>query len=96
MSEENKKINLMVDNEQRDYPLDILSQDALNKVAAMQFDANTVVPLLSELVRLVQLGQKVDQGQLIDMLPKSGYTVADQPESIVESDEEEPKKEDSE
>ena len=96
MAEENKTLNLVVDNEEREYPLDILSQDALNKIAAMQFDANTVMPILSEVIRLAQLGQKVDQGQLTNMLPQSGYTVAEQPEAVVESDAEEPQEEDSE
>ena len=95
MAEENKTLNLVVDNEEREYPLDILSQDALNKIAAMQFDANTVMPILSEVIRLAQLGQKVDQGQLTSMLPQSGYTVAEQPEAVVESDAEEPQEEDS-
>ena len=96
MAEENKTLHLMVDNEEREYPLDILSQDALNKIAAMQFDANTVMPILSEVIRLAQLGQKVDQGQLTNMLPQSGYTVAEQQEAVVESDAEEPQEEDSE
>ena len=96
MAEETKTLSLMVDNEQREYPLDILSQDALNKIAAMQFDANTVMPILSEVIRLAQLGQKVDQGQLTSMLPQSGYTVAEQTEAVIESDSEEPKEENSE
>tara|TARA_R110002012_G_scaffold272981_2_gene458784 strand:+ start:11607 stop:11897 length:291 start_codon:yes stop_codon:yes gene_type:complete len=96
MAEENKTLNLVVDNEQREYPLDILSQDALNKIAAMQFDANTVMPILSEMIRLAQLGQKVDQGELSNMLPKSGYTIAEQPEAAVEAGSEEPEEESSE
>jgi hypothetical protein len=43
------------------------------------------MPLLSEIVRLVQLGNQVDQGQLTNLLPEK-YTVVQQAEDVVESD----------
>ena len=88
MAEENKIITFTVDGEQREYDVDSLPEAAVQRVVAMQFDSNTVMPVLSEIVRLVQLGQRVDQGELQTLLPQKGYTVVNNDEKVVESAEE--------
>jgi hypothetical protein len=84
MAEENPTINLVVDGEARQYKLDTLSDAARQKIAQLQFAGNNVLPLISEVARLVQLGQKVDQGELTSLLPKE-YVVLEQ-ENAVESE----------
>ena len=88
MTEENRKITVTVDQEQREYDVDSLPEAAVQRVVAMQFDSNTVLPVLSEIIRLVQLGQRVDQGELQTLLPQKGYTVVNNNENGVESSEE--------
>jgi len=88
MAEESKTITVTVDQEQRQYDVDSLPEAAVQRVVAMQFDSNTVLPVLSEIVRLVQLGQRVDQGELQTLLPQKGYTVVNNDEIVVESPEE--------
>ena len=91
MAEESKTITVTVDQEQRQYDVDSLPEAAVQRVVAMQFDSNTVLPVLSEIVRLVQLGQRVDQGELQTLLPQKGYTVVNNDEIVVESPEEDMK-----
>ena len=88
MAEESKKITVTVDQEQRQYDIDALPEAAVQRIVSMQFDSTTVWPVLSEIVRLVQLGQRVDQGELQTLLPKKGYTVVNNEETVVESPEE--------
>ena len=88
MAEESKKITVTVDQEQRQYDIDALPEAAVQRIVSMQFDSTTVWPVLSEIVRLVQLGQRVDQGELQTLLPKKGYTVVNNDKIVVESPEE--------
>jgi len=88
VADETKTLNIAVDGEQREYDVDTLPEAAIQKVVAMQFDSNTVMPVLSEIIRLVQLGQRVDQGELQTLLPQKGYTVVNNDEIVVESPEE--------
>lgn len=80
-----KNITLNVDGEAREYEVDSLSKEAVNRLNVLNFHSNNIMPLLSEIVRLVQLGNQVDQGQLTNLLPER-YTVVQQAEDVVESD----------
>ena len=88
MAEESKKITVTVDQEQRQYDIDALPEAAVQRIVSMQFDSTPVWTVLSEIVRLVQLGQRVDQGELQTLLPKKGYTVVNNDKIVVESPEE--------
>lgn len=80
-----KTITLNVDGEAREYEVDSLSKEAVARLNVLNFHANNIMPLLTEIVRLVQLGNKVDQSQLTQHLPEK-YTVVQQAEDAVESD----------
>ena len=73
------------DGELREYDIESLSEDAKNKIAVLNFFSGNVMPILTEVIRLVQLGNQVDQGQLTRSLPEK-YTVVQQAENVVESD----------
>jgi hypothetical protein len=80
-----KTINLNIDGELREYETEALSQEAVNKLNILNFHAQNIMPILSEVIRLVQLGNQVDQGQLTSLLP-SKFTVVQEAENQVESD----------
>lgn len=84
-NEAQKTINLNIDGELREYDIESLSEDAKNKIAVLNFFSGNVMPILTEVIRLVQLGNQVDQGQLTRTLPEK-YTVVQQAENVVESD----------
>ena len=82
-----KEKNLMtinLDNEQREYDASQFSEAANQKVAQMQFADQTILPILSEVIRLVRLGRLVDANELKTLLPKE-YTVKSE-ENAVESE----------
>ena len=81
----NETIKLTTDGEVREYKIDSLSEAANQKIAQMQFYNQSIAPILSELLRLAQLGSKVDQGDLTSLLPKD-YKVVKAEENVVESD----------
>lgn len=81
----NETIKLTTDGEVREYKIDSLSEAANQKIAQIQFYNQSIAPILSELLRLAQLGSKVDQGDLTSLLPKD-YKVVQSEENTVESD----------
>lgn len=81
----NETIKLTTDGEVREYKIDSLSEAANQKIAQIQFYNQSIAPILSELLRLAQLGSKVDQGDLTSLLPKD-YKVVQSEENKVESD----------
>jgi hypothetical protein len=80
-----KTITLTVDGEAREYEVESLSKEAVNRLNVLNFHSNSIMPLLTEVVRLIQLGNQVDQSQLTQHLPEK-YTVVQQAEDAVESD----------
>lgn len=80
-----KTITLNVDGEAREYEVESLSKEAVNRLNVLNFHSNNIMPLLTEVVRLIQLGNQVDQSQLTQHLPEK-YTVVQQAEDAVESD----------
>lgn len=68
--EEDKYIKLTVDGEVRQYEVQTLSQEAKNRLGVLGFHSQSIMPLLTEIIRLVQLGNQVDQGQLTGLLPE--------------------------
>jgi len=80
-----KNITLNVDGEAREYEVDSLSKEAVSRLNVLNFHSNSIMPLLTEIVRLVQLGNQVDQSQLTNLLPEK-YTVVQQAEDAIESD----------
>lgn len=81
----NETIKLTTDGEVREYKIDSLSEAANQKIAQIQFYNQSIAPILSELLRLAQLGSKVDQGDLTSLLPKD-YKVVQSEGNAVESD----------
>ena len=86
--EEAKFLNLDVGGEIRQYDITTLSEKAVQKVNVMNFDSQTVVPVLIEVLRLAQLGLQIDSRELTALLPQSGYNVVKTDENAVESKEE--------
>ena len=86
--QENKNIILNVDGEAREYEIDSLSKEAKNRLNVLGFHTNTIMPLLTEIVRLVQLGNQVDQGQLTEKLPEKYEVVQQEEVEAVEAEEE--------
>ena len=86
----NETIKLTTDGEIREYKIDSLSEAANQKLAQIQFYNQSIAPIFSELLRLAQLGSKVDQGDLTSLLPKD-YKVVKAEENVVESDNKEEK-----
>ncbi|MGI9269557.1 MAG: hypothetical protein ACR2PE_03425 [Porticoccus sp.] len=78
-------IIINVDGEARSYDLDTLSDEAKNKIAGMQFYNNTISPIVGEIVRLLQMGAGVNQGQLQALLPKKYDVVVQDDENPVKS-----------
>ena len=78
------KMNINLNGEQREYDTSAFSEACTQKVAQMQFADNTILPILSELMRLVRLGRAVDSNELETLLPKEYTVIAD--ENEVESD----------
>lgn len=81
----NETIKLTTDGEVREYKIDSLSEAANQKIAQMQFYNQSIAPILSELLRLAQLGSRVDQSELTSLLPKD-YKVVQSEENTVKSD----------
>lgn len=81
----NETIKLTTDGEVREYKIDSLSEAANQKIAQMQFYNQSIAPILSELLRLAQLGSRADQGELTSLLPKD-YKVVQSEENTVKSD----------
>ena len=81
----NETIKLTTDGEIREYKIDSLSEAANQKLAQIQFYNQSIAPIFSELLRLAQLGSKVDQGDLTSLLPKD-YKVVKNEENVVKSD----------
>lgn len=81
----NETIKLTTDGEIREYKIDSLSEAANQKIAQIQFYNQSIAPILSELLRLAQLGSRADQGELTSLLPKD-YKVVQSEENTVESD----------
>ena len=77
-------MNINLNGEQREYDTSAFSEACTQKVAQMQFADNTILPILSELMRLVRLGRAVDSNELETLLPKEYTVIAD--ENEVESD----------
>ena len=71
---EEKLLSLNIDNEIREYDANQFSEATNQKIAQMQFADQTILPILSELLRLVRLGRAVDANELKTLLPKK-YTV---------------------
>ncbi|MDB2580795.1 hypothetical protein N9X62_00170 [Candidatus Poseidoniales archaeon] len=92
--EEDKYIKLTVDGEVRQYEVQTLSQEAKNRLGVLGFHSQSIMPLLTEIIRLVQLGNQVDQGQLTGLLPEK-YEVIPQENveeaEVVDSESEETK-----
>jgi len=92
--EEDKYIKLTVDGEIRQYEVQTLSQEAKNRLGVLGFHSQSIMPLLTEIIRLVQLGNQVDQGQLTGLLPEK-YEVIPQENveeaEVVDSESEETK-----
>jgi len=82
-----KTITINVDGEAREYEIDSLSKEAVSRLNILNFHTSNIMPLLSEVVRLVQLGNQVDQSQLTNLLPEK-YTVVQRAENETESDKE--------
>ena len=78
------KMNINLNGEQREYDTSAFSEACTQKVAQMQFADNTILPILSELMRLVRLGRAVDSNELETLLPKEYTVITD--ENEVESD----------
>ena len=68
------KMNINLNGEQREYDTSAFSEACTQKVAQLQFADNTILPILSEIMRLVRLGRAVDSNELETLLPKE-YTV---------------------
>lgn len=81
-----KTITLNVDGEAREYEVESLSKEAVNRLNVLNFHSGNIMPLLSEIVRLVQLGNQVDQSQLTNLLPEKYTVVAQGAEDNVESE----------
>jgi len=81
----NETIKLTTDGEVREYKIDSLSEAANQKIAQMQFYNQSIAPILSELLRLAQLGSRADQSELTSLLPKD-YKVVQSEENTVKSD----------
>jgi hypothetical protein len=94
MSKEDQFINLNIDGEQRQYKLKSLSEAAKQKIAQVQFYNQQVASMLSEVIRLVQLGNRVDQGELTSLLPED-FEIVQQAVNTVSSDEKNTNGEDS-
>jgi hypothetical protein len=92
--EEDKYIKLTVDGEVRQYEVQTLSQEAKNRLGVLGFHSQSIMPLLTEIIRLVQLGNQVDKGQLTGLLPEK-YEVIPQEDveeaEVVDSEVEETK-----
>ena len=71
---EEKLLSLNIDNEIREYDANLFSEAANLKVAQTQFADGTILPILSEVTRLVRLGRAIDAEELKKLLPKK-YTV---------------------
>lgn len=82
---EDNILTLFIDGEQREYKKDSLSEAANQKIAQIQFYNQSIAPIFSEVMRLAQLGSKVDQGNLGSLLPKD-YVVVQNEENTVKSD----------
>tara|TARA_R110002167_G_scaffold349469_1_gene561344 strand:+ start:392 stop:676 length:285 start_codon:yes stop_codon:yes gene_type:complete len=82
--EENKHIRLTVDGEVREYEVDTLSQEAKNRLGVLGFHSQSIMPLLTEIIRLVQLGNQVDQGQLTGLLPERYEVIPEETSGKVE------------
>ena len=78
------KMNINLNGEQREYDTSAFSEACTQKVAQLQFADNTILPILSEVMRLVRLGRAVDSNELETLLPKEYTVIAD--ENEVESD----------
>ena len=61
---EEKLLSLNIDNEIREYDANLFSEAANLKVAQMQFADGTILPILSEVTRLVRLGRAIDAEEL--------------------------------
>jgi hypothetical protein len=94
MAQEDQFINLNIDGEQRQYKLKSLSEAAKQKIAQAQYYGQQLAPMIAELSRLVQLGNRVDQGELTSLLPED-FEVVQQAENAVSSDEKNTNGEDS-
>lgn len=81
----NETIKLTTDGEVREYKIDSLSEAANQKIAQMQFYNQSIAPILSELLRLAQIGSRADQSELTSLLPKD-YKVVQSEENTVKSD----------
>lgn len=81
----NETIKLTTDGEVREYKIDSLSEAANQKIAQIQFYNQSIAPILSELLRLAQLGSRADQSELTALLPKD-YKVVQSEENTVKSD----------
>ena len=81
----NETIKLTTDGEIREYKIDSLSEAANQKIAQMQFYNQSIAPILSELLRLAQIGSRADQSELTSLLPKD-YKVVQSEENTVKSD----------
>lgn len=81
----NETIKLTTDGEIREYKIDSLSEAANQKIAQIQFYNQSIAPMLSELLRLAQLGSRADQSELTSLLPKD-YKVVQSEENTVKSD----------
>ena len=81
----NETIKLTTDGEIREYKIDSLSEAANQKIAQIQFYNQSIAPILSELLRLAQLGSRADQSELTSLLPKD-YKVVQSEENTVKSD----------
>ena len=79
------KITINLNGEQREYDPASFSEACNQKVAQMQFADNTILPILSELMRLARLGRAVDSNELETLLPKEYTVITD--ENAVESEE---------
>lgn len=79
------KINININGEQREYDPASFSEACNQKVAQMQFADNTILPILSEAIRLIRLGRAVDSNELETLLPKEYTVITD--ENAVESEE---------
>jgi hypothetical protein len=82
---DDKTLTLFIDGEQREFKQDSLSEAANQKIAQIQFYNQSIAPIFSEVMRLAQLGSKVDQGDLSSLLPKD-YVVVQNEENKVKSD----------
>ena len=81
---EKKLISINLDNENREYDANQFSEATNQKIAQMQFCDQSILTILSEVLRLVRLGRAVDANELKTLLPKE-YTVK-KDENAVESE----------